>query len=74
LQHGEVEAVVSNKAMLGHMLKECGWKDLSVLPHTLVVEDYALLLPSGSPLREAINRAVLPQGRTPKTTQRHHGS
>ena len=59
LQRGEVEAVVSNKAILGHMLKEYGWKDLSVLPHTLVVEDYALLLPSGSPLREAINRAVL---------------
>jgi len=59
LQRGEVEAVVSSKAILGHMLKEYGWKDLSVLPHTLVVEDYALLLPSGSPLREAINRAVL---------------
>ena len=59
LQRGDVEAVVSSKAILGHMLKEYGWKDVSVLPHTLVVEDYALLLPSGSPLRVAINRAVL---------------
>lgn len=59
LQRGEVEAVVSNKAILGYMIKDYGWKELSVLPHTLVVEDYALLLPRGSPLREVFNRIVL---------------
>ena len=59
LQRGEVEAVIYNKAILGHMLKEYGWKDLSVLPQILVVEEYAMILPSGSPLREALNRAVL---------------
>ena len=59
LQRGEVEAVVSNKAILGYMIKDYGWKELSVLPHTLVVEDYALLLPRGSPLRKALNRIVL---------------
>ena len=30
-----------------------------VQPLTLVVEDYAIILPSGSPLRKAINRGVL---------------
>lgn len=59
LQRGEVEAVVYNKAILSYMIKDYGWKELSVLPHTLVVEDYAMILPSGSPLRESINRAVL---------------
>ena len=59
LQRGEVEAVVSNKAILGYMIKDYGWKELSVLPHTLVVEDCALLLPRGSPLRKALNRIVL---------------
>jgi ABC-type amino acid transport substrate-binding protein len=59
LQRGEVEAVVYNKAILGYMMKDYGWKELRILPHTLVVEDYALLLPSGSPLRKALNRAVL---------------
>ena len=59
LQRGEVEAVVYNKAILSSMIKDYGWKELSVLPHMLVVEDYAMILPSGSPLRESINRAVL---------------
>jgi ABC-type amino acid transport substrate-binding protein len=59
LQRGEVEAVVYNKAILSYMIRDYGWKELSVLPQILVAEEYAILLPSGSPLREALNRAVL---------------
>jgi len=59
LQRGDVDAVVYNKAILGYMIKDYGWKELSVLPQTLLVEDYAIVLPSDSPLRESLNRALL---------------
>jgi polar amino acid transport system substrate-binding protein len=32
---------------------------LLILPQTLAVRDYAIAIPSGSPLMEDINRAVL---------------
>jgi ABC-type amino acid transport substrate-binding protein len=41
------------------MIKDYGWKELAVLPHTLLIEDYAIVLPTGSELREPINRALL---------------
>jgi hypothetical protein len=41
------------------LTKDYGWKELSVLPQTLLVEDYALVLPSSSPLREPLSRALL---------------
>jgi polar amino acid transport system substrate-binding protein len=59
LLRGEVDAVVHNKAILDYMIKDYGWQDLVVLPHTLLVEDYAIILPTGSELREPINRALL---------------
>jgi polar amino acid transport system substrate-binding protein len=59
LQRGDVDAVVYNKAILGYMIKDYGWKELSVLPQKLLVEDYAIVLPSDSPLRESLNRALL---------------
>jgi polar amino acid transport system substrate-binding protein len=59
LLRGEIEAVVHNKVILDYMIKDYGWKDLAVLPHTLLIEDYAILLPTGSELREPINRALL---------------
>jgi polar amino acid transport system substrate-binding protein len=59
LLRGEIEAVVYNKAILDYMIKDCGWKELAVLPHTLLIEDYAIVLPTGSELREPMNRALL---------------
>ncbi len=35
------------------------WRELQVLPHTLAVRDYAIALPTDSPLKEPINRALL---------------
>jgi polar amino acid transport system substrate-binding protein len=64
LKRGEVEALVVERAILGHMIREYDWKDLLILPQTLAVHDYAIAVPSGSPLMEEINRGVL------KVTQR----
>ena len=36
LLRGEIDAVVHNKAILDYMIKDYGWKDLAVLPHTLL--------------------------------------
>ena len=59
LQRGDVEVLVYERAILGHMIKQYGWHDLQVLPHTLAVRDYAFALPTDSPLKEPINRALL---------------
>ena len=54
-----MDALVYERAVLGHMIKEYGWKDLKLLPHTVASTDYALALPAGSPLTEDVNRALL---------------
>jgi polar amino acid transport system substrate-binding protein len=59
LQRGEIQALVYEKAILGHMLKEYHWNELRVLPHTLAVRYYAIALPSGSDLKKPINRSLL---------------
>jgi ABC-type amino acid transport substrate-binding protein len=59
LQRGDVEAVVYDKTVLGHMIKDYGWHELDVLPQTLAIHDYAIALPGGSPFRKPINRALL---------------
>ena len=59
LQRGDVQALVYERAILGHMIKEYGWRDLQVLPHILAVRDYAIALPTDSRFKEPINRALL---------------
>jgi ABC-type amino acid transport substrate-binding protein len=59
LQRGDVDALIYEKAILGHMIKEYGWRELQVLPHTLAVREYAIAVPTDSPLKEPINRALL---------------
>lgn len=59
LQRGDVNALIYEKAILGHMIKEYGWRELHMLPHTLAVWDYAIAIPPDSPLKESINRALL---------------
>jgi hypothetical protein len=49
LQRGDVEAVVYDKTILGHMIKDYGWHELDVLPQTLAVHDYAIALPECRP-------------------------
>jgi polar amino acid transport system substrate-binding protein len=59
LQRGDVDALIYERPILGHMIKEYRWRTLEVLPHTLAVRDYAIALPADSPLKEAVNRALL---------------
>ena len=59
LQRGDVQALIFEKAILGYMVKEYGWRDVLILPHTLAVNDYAIALPTDSPIKEAVNRALL---------------
>jgi len=59
LKRGEVEALVVDRAILGHMIRGYAWKDVHMLPQTLAVRDYAIAFPSGSPLKEDVNRALL---------------
>jgi polar amino acid transport system substrate-binding protein len=59
LRRGEVQALVYEKPILGHMITEYGWRELQVLPYTLAVRDYAIALPTDSPRKEQINRALL---------------
>ena len=59
MQRGDVQALIFEKAIIGYMIKEYGWRDLLVLPHTLAVTDYAIALPTDSPLKEQVNRALL---------------
>jgi ABC-type amino acid transport substrate-binding protein len=49
----------SGVGLLEYLIKDYGWKELAVVPHTLLVEDYAIVLPTGSELREPMNRALL---------------
>ena len=77
LQRGEVQALVHERAVLSHMIKEYGWRDLHILPHTLAVRDYAVALPHESPLKEPINRALLKVVHHPgwkDAVQRHVGA
>lgn len=59
LQRGEIDAIVFERAILGHMIKEYAWTDLQVLPQTLAVRDFGLALPTNSARKEDINRALL---------------
>jgi polar amino acid transport system substrate-binding protein len=59
LRRGDVQALVYEKPILGHLIAEYGWRELQVLPHTLAVRDYAIALPTDSPLRKSVNRALL---------------
>ena len=59
LQRGDVDALIYEKPILGHMIREFGWQELRILPHTLSVREYAIALPTGSSIKEPINRALL---------------
>ena len=72
-----MDAVVYDKAILGHMIKDYGWRELEILPQTLLRYDYAIALPHGSPLRERINLALLRVIHQPaweKTVKRYLGT
>lgn len=59
LQRGEVDALIYERSILGHLITDSGLQGLQVLPQSLDVIDYGFAFSPGNPLREAVNRAVL---------------
>lgn len=59
LARGEVEAVVYDEPMLRYLVRGEGMAELEVLPATFEPQAYGIALPTGSPMREALNRALL---------------
>jgi len=55
---GRLDAMVYDAPLLRYTVTEMGG-DLDVLPNTFSRQDYCIALPTGSPLREPINRMLL---------------
>ena len=76
LQRGDVEAVVYDKTILSHMMKDYGWQEIEILPQTLLWYDYAIALRMAA-LREPVNQALLRAIHQPvweKTVKRYLGT
>ena len=59
LAAGRVEVVVYDRPILKYLIKERGNAALEVLPRVFERQDYAWVVPSGSALREPLNREIL---------------
>ncbi len=66
LARGEFDAVVHDAPILRWEIREHGGDDLEVLPERIERQDYAFVLPSDSPRREGLNRALLDQIESPR--------
>ncbi|MCB1608699.1 MAG: transporter substrate-binding domain-containing protein [Xanthomonadales bacterium] len=59
LEKGELDAVLYDAPLLNYRISESHRDRLRLLPITVERQDYALALPNNSPLREALNTALL---------------
>jgi ABC-type amino acid transport substrate-binding protein len=59
VEQGKIDAFVYDAPLLRYRVNQEYLGRVQVLPHTLKRQDYGFALPMGSPLREAINRALL---------------
>ncbi len=59
LTAGRVDAVVYDRALLRYEVNNAFADDLRVLPRTFEPQEYGIMLPPGSALREPINQALL---------------
>lgn len=59
LERGQVEAVVSDEALLRYQISAFGMRRLHTLPFTLDEQDYGFAVTEIGALREPINRALL---------------
>ena len=59
LDKGRLDAVVYDKPLLRYQINKRKDEKLTVLPYTLLRQDYAIGLPRDSELRKAVNRALL---------------
>ena len=56
---GELDAVVFDGPLLAYYIRTRGREKAELLPRVFKRESYGIALPSGSPLREDVNRALL---------------
>lgn len=66
LTNEEIDVVVYDAPILLYQVKQSYQGEVVVLPRTFEPQVYAIMLPSGSVLREPINRALLRAVRTPE--------
>lgn len=66
LSAGRADAVVYDAPILRYLVKEGHGSTLRVLPTVFARQDYGIALPTGSPLREEMNRQILEITRTPE--------
>jgi polar amino acid transport system substrate-binding protein len=59
LAAGKIDAVVYDEPILRYLILNQFRQELTVLPHSFEQQYYGIALPSGSPLREPINRVLL---------------
>lgn len=59
LAAGEVDAMLHDAPILRHFVRNRLDHDLELVPGSVVRDDYAFALPTGSTLREPVNRALL---------------
>lgn len=59
LNKGSIDAFVYDAPILNYYIHQDPNLQISVLPGTFEHQDYAIALPSGSSLREAVNQAIL---------------
>jgi ABC-type amino acid transport substrate-binding protein len=62
----DIDAMVYDAPLLQYTINRDYGEGLRVLPHTLQRQDYAIALPSGSGLREMVNRALETQIQSPE--------
>jgi len=66
LASGQADAVVYDAPILRYLTRMKFPGTLSVLPNTFVRQDYAIVVPQGSPLRETLNRVLEREIRSPR--------
>lgn len=66
LAAGRADAVVYDAPILRYLVKEAHAPTVRVLPTVFARQDYGIALPTGSPLREEMNRQILEITRTPE--------
>ncbi len=66
LAAGQADAVVYDAPILRYLVNEGYPSQLRVLPSVFLRQDYGIALPSGSPLREQLNRQILGILQTPE--------
>jgi len=65
LARGELDAVVYDAPILQHLARDRFQGDVRVLGSTFQRQDYGIAMPTGSPLRDPLNRALLEKLRSP---------